>query len=172
MTNRDLRKPTLAALAQLLGPLGYRSASSLFTREVQDVVHLVEVQGSRQSIAGSAKFTVNIGILVPAAIYPDVRESTKPSVPQAHWRARLGSLSPERSDLWWQVHTLLDAELVARDVAARVEQHALPALSRLQSSQDPIALWLSGSSPGLTVAQRAELLARLLQATHCHASAA
>ena len=172
MTNSDLRAPTLHALTELLRPLGYRNSSNLFSRPSVDVVHLIEVQGSRQSTSGNAKFTVNVGVFVPALVYADVSDITKPSIPLAHWRARLGSLSPEQVDMWWHASTLAQAQSAAEDVAGRVQLYALPALAGLQQAKLLANLWQGGLSPGLTETQRKELLARLESKPSSNASAA
>lgn len=172
MASGDLKAPTMLALRELLHPLGYRKSSSLFSRPLQDVVHLIEVQGSRQSTAAEAKFTVNIGVFAPALIYADVRATTKPSIPLAHWRKRLGFLSPENEDTWWKVRTSQQAEAVAIDIATRIECFALPALGQLQQLNALVSLWQGGQSPGLTEHQRKEFLVRLGHAPSCSESAA
>jgi len=160
MSVGSLKEPTLLALRQLLSPRGYRKSSSLFSKQSQDVVHLIEVQGSLKSTATTPMFTVNIGVFAPELIYADVRSTTKPSIPQAHWRTRLGILSPERQDLWWSVTSDLQARSAAQDISARVEHFALPVLERLQNLGSLVALWESGSSPGISEAQRKEFLLR------------
>ncbi|WP_181179560.1 DUF4304 domain-containing protein [Pseudorivibacter rhizosphaerae] len=172
MARGDLKAPTLLALRELLRPLGYRKSSSLFSRPLQDVVHLIEVQGSRQSTAAEAKFTVNVGAFAPALIYADVRATTKPSIPLAHWRERLGFLSPENEDTWWKVRTAQQAEAVAVDIATRIERFALPALGQLQQLDALVTLWKAGQSPGLTEHQRREFLVRLGHVPSSAASAA
>jgi hypothetical protein len=159
----DLNAPTLLAVKQLLSPLGYRKTANQFVRQSQNVVHLIQIQGSRQSTAAEARFTVNVGIFVPALVYADVRDVTKPSVPLAHWRARIGSLSPENEDLWWKVSNQKQAMVAAQDVATRIESFALPVLATLPSLESLLILWRSGKSPGVTDHQRLEFLARLGQ---------
>lgn len=172
MASTDLKAPMMLALSELLRPLGYRKSSLLFSRSLHDVVHLIEVQGSRRSTAEEAKFTVNVGVFSPMLIYPDVRATTKPSIPRAHWRQRLGVLSPENKDIWWTVRTEQQAESAVVDIATRIERFALPALGQLQQLDALVTLWKSGRSPGLTEHQRKELLVRLGHASSCSASAA
>ncbi|WP_083437992.1 DUF4304 domain-containing protein [Caldimonas brevitalea] len=125
MSSVELRAPILAAVQSLLRPLGYRKSASLFARQSEDVVHLVEVQGSRHSTSTDAKFTVNVAVFASALVYPDVRDVTKPSIAGAHWRKRLGRLSRENEDVWWRVSTIEQAEAVAHDIAVRLEQYAI-----------------------------------------------
>ena len=157
----DLKRPTLIATKELLSPLGYHKAANLFSRSSEDVVHLVEIQGSRQSTSAEVQFTVNVGVFVPALVYADVRETTRPSIPLAHWRKRIGSLSPENEDLWWKVSTEAQAIAAARDVATRIRSFALPSLAELPDLKSLASLWRSGTSPGITEQQCEEFLVRL-----------
>ncbi len=161
MTPVALKLPIVTAVHAALKPLGYRKSSATFQRSIGDVVHIVEVQGSSANTADDASFTVNIGVFAPALIYEDVREFTKPSIPQAHWRMRLGQLSPSRQDLWWRVTSLVDAEAAAVDICELIERSALPALAQIPDLVSLAAVWKSGHSPGLTARQCTELLSRL-----------
>jgi hypothetical protein len=161
MATSRLKAPTFLALKALLAPLGYRKSANLFSRATCDVVHLVEVQGSRQSTVETARFTVNIAIFAPDLVYADVRDTTKPSVPRAHWRQRIGALSSEQQDLWWEVSNPEQAASAAQDIATRIERFVLPRLAVLPDLGALVRLWQSGQSPGLTAFQRNEFLARL-----------
>ena len=165
MTPTALKLPILTAVRALLRPLGYRKASGTFQRSLEEVVHMVEVQGSRSNVAGNAEFTVNVGVFVPALVYADVREFTKPSVPTAHWRMRLGELVPLGKDLWWRVSSLVEADAAAAEICELVERKALPALARIHDLRSLASLWQAGQSPGLTEHQRTELLSRLSAAS-------
>jgi Domain of unknown function (DUF4304) len=161
VATNDLKAPALFAAKQLLSPLGYRKTRNLFSRKSNDVVHLIEIQGSRQSTAEEAQFTVNVGIFVPTLVYADVRDVTKPSIPLAHWRARIGSLSPENEDLWWNASNPKQAMVAAQDVVTRIQSFAIPTLVTLSSLESLLRLWQSGKSPGVTDHQRLEFLVRL-----------
>jgi Domain of unknown function (DUF4304) len=163
MSTLPFRIPTLVALQALLKPLGYRKSSNLFSLSKSDLVYLVELQGSRHSTAAESIFTVNLGIFAPCLVYADVRDITKPSVSGAHWRERLGILSPEGRDLWWSVSDSVQAAAVAQEVSARVEHYALPIFGSIRSLSELVALWQAGKSPGLTARERDEYLARLAQ---------
>ena len=161
MPTSKLRAPTLAALHALLRPLGFQKVSGLYSRATQNIVHLIEVQGSRASTKEEARITVNVGAFVPELVYADVRETTKPSIPGAHWRTRLGHLSPEHTDLWWHIANEEQAFAAAQDIASRVQAYALPALAELPNSTALVAQWQAGNARGLTEPQRKEYLARL-----------
>ena len=156
-----LREPVLVALNALLQPVGFRKAGGVFSRKLNDVFHLVELQGSRDSTVTKAKYTVNVAVFLPYLINKDVREFTKPSVPAAHWRERLGFLAPGNQDTWWHAATAAETERNAQDICAKLRQYALPALEQLNTSAAVVSVWSGGSSPGITKSQREEYLARL-----------
>lgn len=161
MPPSPLIQPVLSALHELLKPLNYRKAGNVFTRKINDVFHLIELQGSQQSTAVEAKYTVNVAVFVPELIYEDVREFRKPSVSAAHFRERLGILASEASDVWWRAATPTDAECNAKDICFKLSQCALPRLKELSSASALAVLWSQGFSPGITEGQRKEYLAQL-----------
>jgi hypothetical protein len=161
MPQSNLKVPVLAAVHTLLKPIGYRKSASVFISSVHDVVHLIEVQGSRSSTSDNAKFTVNVAVFAPALVYPDVRDTTKASVAGSHWRQRLGNLSPEHTDLWWEANSTETAHVAALDICQRIERYAVPALAKVASLHSLYRLWATGESPGVTALQRSEYLAQL-----------
>ena len=166
MPPSPLKEPVFVALKALLQPLGFRKAGGVFSRKLNDVFHLIELQGSRDSTATKAKYTVNIAVFLPDLIYEDVREFTKPSVSASHWRERLGFLAPENQDTWWHATTAAEAERNAQDICVKLRQYALPAFEQLSTSAAVVSFWSSGSSPGITEHQRKEYLARLKTPFH------
>jgi Domain of unknown function (DUF4304) len=161
MQPSELKKRILSALKDLLNPVGYRKSGSLFSKQLCDVVHLIEVQSSSENTSSESRFTVNIGIFSPTLVYADVRDFRKPSIPDAQWRERLGSLCPEKKDMWWNISSLEQSESAALDIRHRVETYALPILSGLSDLKSLGVLWSSGLSPGITSSRRAEYLGML-----------
>lgn len=171
MNTAVLKTPVLKALARLLHPLGYRKTGPVFSLNLGEVIHLVEVQTSRQSTANEVKLTVNLGVFVPGLVYADIRDITKPSIPLSQWRQRIGALLPEQADTWWSISSSEQAVEVATEISSRIENYGLAALASVQSMSALAAIWGSGRSPGLTERQRQELLVRLKEALstkkHC-----
>lgn len=157
----ELKAPIVAALDALLKPAGFRRSGALFQRHSEDVVHLIEVQGSRTNGANDARFTVNVGIFAPAVVYEDIRAQTKPSIGAAHWRERIGFLGNDRADLWWAVTGPESAEGAARELCLRVQRDALPRLHELPNLAALVQLWLAGRSPGIPPKLREDFLSRL-----------
>ena len=161
MSPAALKQTIVIELHQLLRPEGFRKSGAVFSRHSADVVHLVEVQGSRTNVSGDASFTVNAGVFAPEVVHADIRAHTKPSIAASHWRERIGFLGPEQKDLWWCVHTQAEAEQAAAELSERVHKHVLPALAALPSLSLLVELWRSGRNPGVPPKLRDDFLQRL-----------
>jgi len=148
-------------MARVLRPRGFRPKAHVFSRESEDVIHLVELQSSQKNTRALSFFTVNLALWVPALVPEDVRDSRRPSVAGAPWRKRLGAVCPEQTDLWWQASERKAASDIASEIASRVEQFGLPALQALPNARALAALWRSGSTPGLTKLEAGKLAAEL-----------
>jgi hypothetical protein len=148
MIPSEIRDRIREGMAPVLLERGFRGRSSTFSREVGDVVHLIQLQASNSNSIDDARFTVNVAVWAPV-----LAREPKPSVIDAHWSRRLGDLSPERSDLWWQANDYSMADEAASDISRRIEAFAIPALDQLKSTRDLLKLWKSGQSPGLTGVQ-------------------
>ena len=158
MIPSEIRDRIREGLFPTLSALGFNGRSSTFSKEVGDVVHLLQLQASQDNSGESARFTLNVAVWVPA-----LASDAKPSVSDSHWNRRLGYLGPENSDLWWQANDLRMADNAAKDIAGRISSFAVPALDQLRSTEDLLALWRTGSSPGLTGVQ-ADRMRRQLEA--------
>lgn len=151
----------LNQLQSRLKPLTFRKSGPTFTRDVGDVIHIVNLQKSTASDSRRVEVTINIGVWVKILAPVRVGVPDKANVWSAHWRERIGHLSPERVDRWWSAATIDEAVLVGRELSARIAILALPKFEHLSSLEAVIALWQSGHSPGLTVGQRDRYLTQL-----------
>lgn len=157
----ELKEPVLAQLKAALEPLGFQQAGALFVREQPDVVHMVELQSTQDESGGHIAVTVNLGVFAPALLDADIRNYVRPSIPQAHWRERLGILMPERRDKWWSVECPEEALTVGAEIAVSVEEFGLAPLARIPSIAALKKIWEAGVSPGLSDYQRRRHLERL-----------
>lgn len=164
MANREFTKTIVGELSAALKPLGFRKHGLTFTRDANGLVQIIALQKSASSTADVLKITANAGLWVCelAPVWAGVPDA--PDIWSAHWRVRVGELSPERTDLWWSVASHEAAASVAADLATRVLEFLLPEMARLSSRDAMVRLWQSGSAPGLTSVQRARYLANLLVA--------
>jgi len=116
------------------------------------------IPGLRKSLYGS--FTINLGIFVPEVYRYQSGSEAISFVQHDHCciRARLGSLGPERQDIWWQAK--ISSKLV-EELRNRLVSDALPFLKRFESREAIIRDWPdyydeyqfgSSSSPNIVLA--------------------
>jgi len=127
----------------LLREHGFAKQSRTFRRRRADVWHLLNFQKSTSSTRAAVKFTVNVCVasdrLRGVSWLP---EGTKPPAErECHVRARIGSLVPERTDLWWRLSTPQDRRAVAAEVHNALLEHAIPFLERFPDSKALAASW-------------------------------
>lgn len=163
MGTKPLTEPVLAALSACLKPRGFVKSGSTFRQRNSDTICIVSLQSSTSSTAALAKVTVNLGVHVPALQDPQ-RPEKNPSSSSTHWNQRIGHLMPENNDIWWSIHSIEEAGLVASEIARCVERFGIPALAEVSTVSALQKLWQSGRSPGLTDGQRARHLRELAQA--------
>ena len=155
--NQAFTNQLLAALAGVLEPAGYSRRGPLFSRRVEDVVHLVQLQKSQSSAADYVSATINLAIWVPALAFGSA------SVASAPVRERLGSVMPEHDDIWWELSSLESADEIVASLVQALVSYGLPWFEELRSSAEVQRLWQRGVSPGLTELQRQRYLAELSQ---------
>ena len=143
-------------VSELLVPLEFRRQSRLFSRPRNDLLQLVQIQSSQSNSDESSSFTINLGLWV-RALDPGAR----PSIPGAHWRQRLGFVSPEHQDTWWEAADLVSADLRAQEIVASIRAYGLTALDAVPDASALLDLWSTGASPGLTEVQASRYAGKL-----------
>jgi hypothetical protein len=161
MASHALKASVLAPLQAALGPLGFHAAGMLLQRELAEVVQLVELQCSQEANQAQLSVTVNLGVYAPMLVDAGIREYIRPSIPQAHWRERLGILMPERRDKWWTIEDASQAAAAGADIAASVQAYGLAPLTKIGDLAALRRIWETGASPGLSDYQRRRHLERL-----------
>jgi len=135
------------ALGPKLRALGFRGSGRRYSLPSETHWALLGFQTSKWSTAKSVEFTVNVTVIAhdawkrwrELAPYHDERPSANvsygpgpremdPALRAAYWHQRLGELTPERRDHWWELRAGDDSASVARDVVTAVRDHALPAM--------------------------------------------
>ncbi len=157
MAATEYKKAILTALAEMLGPVGFRQSGSVFTRSRKDIVHLLSLQSSAETTASSLRVTANLAIWVESL----AGERTKPDVSASQWRQRIGFLLPVRQDHWWIARSDSEARDAAAEIRDAITKYGLPALDAISSTADLATLWESNRSPGLTAIQAQRYLACL-----------
>jgi len=107
---------------------GFSKSGRDFHRRVGDAWQVVNVQASQGNFGSSGKFTVNLGVYLPAvSVLAGAPEPAgKPKEYQCTVRERAGALMTGGIDHWWELSEAASSEAVAREMAAAVEQFGLP----------------------------------------------
>ena len=121
-----------AELALRLRSLGFRKTARNFRRATPASLQIVNVQGSAWNFPESARFTVNLGVWLPAAAEAlgEAPLDRAPPEYQCHVRSRIGMLSPDGRDLWWEITETDQIPAVAKDLAAAVVHIGMPWLDQ------------------------------------------
>jgi hypothetical protein len=142
-----------ASVRPFLKEMGYRARARAFNRTTSDgITQVIEFQlgrfdppgthyvGFRQNFYG--KFTVNVGLFVPELhdyIWNGDRKLTFIHEYDCWISERLGCLGPERQDIWWELDSVAQQ---AADVFHRIERDALPFLSKFETRDAILNLWM------------------------------
>lgn len=132
-----------------LKPQGYRRKGSNFTKEVEDVQLIINLQSSSKTQGNLLVTTINLGVYSkPLALLLEDNAEAK-SIWDCHWQQRLGILLPENFDKWWEVRTLEEAYQVGNELVVLLRLYGLPALEAVSSTAKLISLWHSGQGSGI-----------------------
>jgi hypothetical protein len=146
MTTQNDHASKLNRIVLLVGDelrtLNYVRSKRLFNRLQPDgIVHVIDFQmGQNWSILWG-KFTVEIGIFIPE-VYTALHEKAAPKFitsPYCVERERLGVLSKDRKDIWWD---LTGNEIViGNEVSNLLLECGEPYLARFRSRKKLLAQW-------------------------------
>lgn len=155
---KDAMAAIVTSAAPTMKTVGYRKRHHTFNRSVgaNGFVHVlsfqmgsfdppgtVEIPGLRPNLYG--RFTVNLGVFVPAIHRAGLTPRDWYSDYHCQLRKRIGELLPEQSDVWWRLN-YPDAKA---DVIAAIEQHGLPWLDRIQNYAELLDVWESDGGRGV-----------------------
>lgn len=99
-------------------------------------MQVLNVQSSSGNIGLSGKFTVNLGVYLPAvaARLGNATDAPWPKEYQCTLRERIGSLMPTRDDFWWHLDSSTDLDRLAAQVLGVVNEVGIP---WLEAAVDP-----------------------------------
>jgi hypothetical protein len=146
-----LRKRVDTLLGDCLTPelkrRGFRKKGALYSRAIERVTHLVDVQYSRWNDKERVSFTLNCGIHVRGvtSTFRGTREPPEPKPSDCCMSVRAGMLTKTKQDVWWEVLEPQDPEAeaeIGRQVPALLTDAVLPFLSRFET-EEAVALFLS-----------------------------
>jgi len=89
---------------------------------------LLEVQASQWNQENSARFTINLAVYVPSILRKLGEEVGAPPKSEVGctWGARIGFVTPERLDRWWELDGVESVAGVSLQVVDTVRRYALP----------------------------------------------
>lgn len=122
-----------AELAPLLKQCGFKKKARNFYREHSDRTDVINIQASQWNEGLKGKFTVNVGVYFPA-ISELTEASPVKSLPKEYnctIRERIGLITEENRDTWWEVNPETDQKIVANDLALKVNSVCLPWLESM-----------------------------------------
>ena len=140
---------------------GYVRKQGTLRRIVGDNAALINFQKSRWNSSDSVSFTLNLSIVCGALLDSGITTIKSAKEYDGHLRQRIGYLTSEAADKWWEVNKATKVVALSAEIASLVISAAVPYLERYVRTEDLAALWETGQSPGLTEVQRLRYLAQL-----------
>jgi hypothetical protein len=136
--SREIDEVVRIGLASFMKREGFKKRGRNFFRESEDRVDVLNVQSSRWNSGESGSFTINLGVYLPAIA--DLSEALPvrglPKEYECTLRERIGSLMPCNRDYWWAIESGSNLEVIASEIAATVEVHALPWFARMSNMNE------------------------------------
>lgn len=128
---RDCLSPRLRAL-------GFKGSGGAYEWPSESHWAIVGVQASQFSSAAGVKFTLNYQVVRRDAwdearrdrTYLGVRPKPNSIAGSFVWHARIGKLMAGGENKWWSLSPSTDAEAIAAEVAAAVENYVVPSIQR------------------------------------------
>jgi hypothetical protein len=107
-------------LKNCLSDRQFRKVKHIWLRDVADGTHLVEIQDRPGVLAGTAIFTVNLGVFIAPvfgmvwgkAIPRNVKDT------DCVLTERIGGLMADGLDKWWEIGPMIDVARLAEEVSA------------------------------------------------------
>ena len=124
---------------------GYKRRAHTFRQARPDGVwRVINVQGNRWNEGNEGRFTLNLGLHFPQvrAIMGDPPLTMPPKEWDCELRARIGRLTPDRRDKWWQFDQRSHLQAIADDVVKQWRAYGQPWLDRysdLRTARDELA---------------------------------
>lgn len=145
----------------MVSPLGFTRRGAILRTFRHGNSGIIEFQKSTKGSSGKLLFTINLAIVCGELLGQDQPDLEKARSVDAHFRQRIGMLLPDRPDKWWEITETTDVNALATEVGNLISKEAAPYIQRYLDTNELIALWKSGKSPGLTETQRVKYLEML-----------
>lgn len=125
----------------MLKEQGFKKSQLTFTRQLENIAFLIDIQKSRWNDKNEAQFTLNIGIYVPGVFstYINNAEPTKVKIEHCTCYIRLGMLASNPKDIWWKLSQTDSFEIdnqVNQELIEKLNDLVFPFFSKFESSLD------------------------------------
>lgn len=149
-TNNNLNDVLKGALTPFLKSEGYKKSGLVYSRDCGNLAAIVALQKSRWNTGSGGAFTLNFGVHVPGVgeLYAGKAEAAKPRIEDCALYVRVGMLTPEHVDRWWEINADMneaEKERGGRELVDVCKDFGLPFLRRFETLQS-IAAWLEAPS--------------------------
>ncbi|MGI4790388.1 MAG: DUF4304 domain-containing protein [Janthinobacterium lividum] len=121
---------------------GFRKRGRVFSRQLDGLAWLIEIQRSRHNSKEQTAFTVDCGIYVPGVmnLYIRIPAPTVPTTIDCCIRIGNEMLTEESVNGWWTLydppHTVQEDAEILNDLHKRVFNHVLPFLNEFPSTSE------------------------------------
>lgn len=114
-------------LTPLMKEQGFRKTGRDYRRRVNDNWDILNVQSSQGNVGPNGKFTINLGVYLPAIsnLVSSYSPESAPKEYECTIRVRIGSLMPQKADFWWQIHPATDIGNLAKEVSLTTSKYVL-----------------------------------------------
>jgi hypothetical protein len=158
---RDL---VVRIIAPELQALNYKRSNSNFILTSQNTnTGVINFQKSTKSTSELIIFTVNIGVCSSRLITFFNHQRRSLDIWDCQLRLRLGWLMEEKGDLWWNIDSNTDADVLGRTICDSILAFGVNEIVTYISDSALRDLWVTGRSPGLTKIERLMYLSVLLK---------
>ncbi|GGP74517.1 hypothetical protein GCM10009347_43080 [Shewanella algicola] len=133
-------------IAPFLKRLGFKKKGSTWNREINGVVHVIDIQSTKARVDGTELFTINIGVFINELwqIFWNKEVPQFVKEENCYPRFRLGYLlsgfDPKRRDQWWQINTEEDIEKIWKELDVIFLKHCLPFFDEIESVGDLLGI--------------------------------
>ena len=121
-------------LSKSVKAAGFKKRGRNFHRTLPECVQLVNVQASQWNSGANGSFTLNLGVWFPA-VAKVARRLTGRNLPRevdCTVRQRIGFLTPERLDKWWEVASETNLQDLSKECAGVFSSCGLPWLEKVR----------------------------------------
>ena len=123
-----------------LKELGFKKNQLIYSRNINEMCLLVDIQKSQWNNKSEMRFTMNCGVYIPGIlpVYANISEPQKPKIEHCSCSIRIGMLTPDKKDIWWKINLDESSSVdndIAQEMSLLVENHIFPFLRKFGKPQ-------------------------------------